>query len=297
MNVNVRKITAFVLITFAINWAIVFAAVILGVSWNTPMATAVGVVYMFVPLVSAYIVQKGFYKEPARAAFGINFRLNRWWLFAWLLPLGFAGGTFLVSLLFPGIEFSPDMAGFFERLRQFVPADKVAEMRKMVSSPLSVLIITVFQGLVAGATINAVAGFGEEVGWRGLLMRELAPLGFFKSSLMIGFLWGIWHVPLVIQGHNYPQHPQFGAVMMVGWCILLAPIFNFIRLKSGSVIAASILHGTLNATYGIPIMFIRGGNDLLVGITGLAGFIVLAVVNLLIFIFGNPEKLILKYFN
>jgi hypothetical protein len=41
------------------------------------------------------------------------------------------------------------------------------------------------QGLIAGATINAVAGFGEELGWRGFLYRELSFLGFWKSSLWL----------------------------------------------------------------------------------------------------------------
>jgi hypothetical protein len=46
------------------------------------------------------------------------------------------------------------------------------------------------------------------------------------------------------------------------------------------VIAAAIMHGTLNGTAGIPIMMIRGGSDLIVGITGFAGFVVLLVANL-----------------
>jgi len=47
------------------------------------------------------------------------------------------------------------------------------------------------------------------------------------------------------------------------------------------------MHGTLNATAGIAIMVIDGGNDLTVGITGLAGFISLIVVLFLLFIYDN----------
>jgi uncharacterized protein len=36
------------------------------------------------------------------------------------------------------------------------------------------------------------------------------------------------------------------------------------------VIAAAIMHGTLNGTVGISIMTLEGGNELLVGSTGLA---------------------------
>ncbi|MCD6473172.1 hypothetical protein J7K55_08745 [Candidatus Aerophobetes bacterium] len=53
--------------------------------------------------------------------------------------------------------------------------------------------------------------------------------------------------------------------MMVVFCLLLAPIFSYVRLKAKSVIAAAIIHGSLNATSGIAIMVIKEGNDLLVG--------------------------------
>lgn len=59
------------------------------------------------------------------------------------------------------------------------------------------------------------------------------------------------------------------------------------RLKAKSVIAAAIIHGSLNATYGLSIMVIKGGNDLTVGVTGLAGFIVLAFVNIGLFVYDR----------
>ena len=116
-------------------------------------------------------------------------------------------------------------------------------------------------------------------------------MGFWKSSALIGIIWGVWHAPIILQGHNYPQHPVAGVFMMVAWCVLLAPIFSYARLKAKSVIAAAIIHGSLNATAGLAIMVVKGGNDLLVGVTGAAGFIVLAIINLFIFIF---ERFIAK---
>ena len=46
------------------------------------------------------------------------------------------------------------------------------------------------------------------------LQRELAELGLWKSSWVIGVIWGFWHAPLILQGHNYPQHPWAGVFMM-----------------------------------------------------------------------------------
>ena len=141
-----------------------------------------------------------------------------------------------------------------------------------------------------GITINAVAAFGEELGWRGLLQREFGFMGFWKSSAIIGLVWGIWHGPIILQGHNYPEHPHAGVLMMILFCLLLSPLFSYVRLKAQSVIAAAVIHGSLNATVGLAIIVVKGGNDLTVGVTGLAGFIVLTLVNLGIFIFARKRS-------
>ncbi|MEN4007466.1 MAG: hypothetical protein PQ964_08955 [Methanobacteriaceae archaeon] len=57
------------------------------------------------------------------------------------------------------------------------------------------------------------------------------------------------------------------------------------RIKTESVISAAIMHGSLNGTAGLAIIMLEGGNDLIIGITGIAGFIVLLIVNLFIFPF------------
>ena len=137
--------------------------------------------------------------------------------------------------------------------------------------------------LLAGPTINAFFAFGEELGWRGFLQKELSPLGFWKSSFLIGLIWGIWHFPLILQGHNYPQHPILGLGMMLISTILISPLFGYIRIKTNSVIAVSILHGTFNSAAGISLAFVKRGSNLTVGIQGLSGFIIFFIVNILLF--------------
>ncbi|MFW6136657.1 MAG: CPBP family intramembrane glutamic endopeptidase, partial [Candidatus Aminicenantaceae bacterium] len=79
------------------------------------------------------------------------------------------------------------------------------------------------QGLAAGVTANAVAAFGEELGWRGFLQKEFSGFGFRKASFLIGVIWGIWHASLILLGHNYPHTPIAGVFMMVVWCVLFGP--------------------------------------------------------------------------
>ena len=285
-----RKVLVFVFLTFAASWLIAAVYYALGGRLYNPISAVVLLVYMFMPMTMAIVVQRAIYKQPLRKPLRISFRPNRWFLVAWLLPPIAALATVGVSLLVPGVQYSPDMAGMFERFAASLTPEQLAEMERQVAAmPIHPVWLSLVQGLIFGITINAVAAFGEELGWRGLLQRELSHLGFWKSSALIGVIWGVWHAPVIIQGWNYPQHPVPGVFMMIFWTLLLAPIFGYVTLKSRSVLAAAIIHGTLNATASIPLLVIVGGNDLTVGITGLAGFVVLAIINLAIFVFERSR--------
>ncbi|HHV79897.1 MAG TPA: CPBP family intramembrane metalloprotease [Firmicutes bacterium] len=285
-----KKIVSFVILTYAVSWGMAAVFFVFGGRWTSLSGTLVAVAYMFVPMTVAIIVQKGIYKEPVKGPLGISFKLNRWFLVAWVLPPIIAFGTFGVSLLLPGVSYSPGMEGMFERFRATLKPEQLEVMRQQIAaSPVHPIWIALVQGLIAGITINAVAAFGEELGWRGFLQRELSlmGLGFWRSSALIGIIWGIWHAPLILQGHNYPQHPVAGVFMMTIGTLLMTPILSYVRLRAKSVIAAAVFHGSFNATYGLAIMNVKGGNDLLTGTLGLAGFISLAAVNLALLLYDR----------
>jgi uncharacterized protein len=269
----------FIVLTFLGNWSFALLFWWLGGRWGTPAGTAFGAAYMFVPMGVVILLQRGIWHEPIAGPLGISFRLNRWFLVAWLLPPAIAIATLGLSLVVPGVEYSPHMEGLFERFAPMLDPGQLQRLREQTpATPGRIFCLVLAGGLIAGISINAVAGFGEELGWRGFLQKELAFLGFWRSSLLIGVVWGLWHAPLILQGHNYPQHRLAGVFMMTLLCMLLAPIFAWVRMKARSVIAASVIHGTFNATSGLAVLFVRGGSDLTTGVTGLPGFLVLALV-------------------
>ncbi len=168
----------------------------------------------------------------------------------------------------------------FSRYAEQLNPEQMHLLRKHISSlGMHPYLLSFFQGLVGAATINAIVAFGGELGWRGFLYKAFKPLGFWMSSLVIGLVWGIWHVPIVMLGHNYPQHPGMGIWMMFAWCLLASPLFQYIRMKSGSVVATALLQGAFTGASGLTMMLLKGGNDLSIGFTGAAGLIVLLGVN------------------
>jgi len=284
-------------LTFALSWGVAGLFALLGGQWGSPASVAVGVVFMFGPAVATLLVRRSSHFEGPfwrglRRDEAIFLRPNRWFAMAWLLPVLLAVMTLGASLLIPGVSFSPGMEGLFARVADQLTPDQLAEMHAQLETlPMHPFWLGVLSALMAGPTVNAIAAFGEELGWRGFLQRELAPLGFWRASLLVGVLWGLWHAPLIIQGHNYAEHPWLGVPMMVLFCVLWAPILGWLRMRSGSVVAAAIAHGAINAAAGLPLLVIAGGNDLSVGLTGVAGMAVAAAVCAVLWVTGAGRGL------
>lgn len=239
---------------------------------------------MLIPLLAVIFTQLIF-KEKVFSGCGLSLRFNRWWWIGWLLMPLMALATLGVSLLMPG-----------EALATESEVVKQASAQMGGAGLWGFVALSTLSGLLAGATINAVFAFGEEVAWRGFLYKEFKGKKFLVASLIIGVIWGFWHFPLILNGHNYPQHPVLGVFLMVLLCILLTPILMYFRKKSGTVIVPAVMHGTFNAVIGISNILVEPANDLLVGGPGLAGFIVLLLTNLCLMLydrFGSKENIYL----
>lgn len=294
---KINKTTLFLILTFVISYSVAGVYKLLGGSGpGTAGFTILGACYMFIPAISVLIVTKLIHKEKIMSDLMISFKINKWFFAAWLLMPVIIFSTLGINLIFPNVVFNPEMSGFLSRFNQVLPPEQLEQMNQAVNSlPVNLIWIILIQGLIAGVTVNALAAFGEELAWRGFLLKAFKELKFYKASVLIGFIWGIWHAPLILMGHNYPQHPVIGVFMMILLSIIITPFLLYITIKSRSVIAASIMHGTMNATAGISIMAIDGGNDLTSGIAGLAGIITLIIFLTLLFLFDrfiSKEKIL-----
>lgn len=244
---------------------------------NKLLYTVIESIYMLFPMIVAGALQL-IRKEPFKSTGLLGFKINRTWLVALLLPVIAVAISIFISALMPGVRLH---YGSGQIVSQFGMDEAAAAAldAQLSSMPPAVLIgVELVSGLFAGCTINALYAFGEEYGWRNYLVSALEGTGFWKKALLIGFIWGIWHMPLILLGHNYPQHPVLGVGLMCIECILLGTIELYLVLKSGSVFPAAIFHGTINALAGLVLMLVEGGNDLTIGLTGIAGFVTLILI-------------------
>lgn len=232
------------------------------------------VLYMWVPALVTIVLVKRVYRRSLREI-GVEIRLSWAWLGAWIYPLSIAALTLGVCLLFGWGELDTDFSAFIDDLAETLPPEQIEIARESFGQfdLASMLLMMTAQAVAMGATINALAAFGEELGWRGLLHTALRPMGFWKANLLIGLIWGLWHAPIIATGYNFPDYPLAGTVVMTLGTMALSPLIGFVRERSGSVIAASIFHGVLNASAGLPIVLIAGAPNILRSPLGLAGII------------------------
>ena len=103
-------------------------------------------------------------------------------------------------------------------------------------------------GFLPGLLGSTLTAAGEEIGWRGFAFPVLERgFGTSKAVFINGFIWALWHVPLIIGGvYQSSVHPAYGIVSFMVMVMLIAVIFCWSRSVSGSVIPAILLHASHN---------------------------------------------------
>jgi len=115
--------------------------------------------------------------------------------------------------------------------------------------------------IVAFGSVLIIGGpLGEEFGWRGYLLPAMtARLGWRRSSLVIGTLWGLWHVPLFyIAGTGQSQMPM---PLFLASTFALSIVFARLGVNTAfSVLPALLLHWSINAWSLVIPMIPNGGS-------------------------------------
>lgn len=286
---DLKRVLIYVAITFALTWLyclLVVYPIAGGEALNgipsiaTQLAVAAA---MFCPaigvLLTRLVTKEGFKNTWLRPHIKGNIKT---YLLAWFGPavLTFAGMG-IYFLLFPG---NLDLSFSY-----FIAALE-ASGAPMETLPISIgmlMLIQCVQAVFLAPVLNFVTCFGEEWGWRGYLLPKISKhFSTLPTLLITGIIWGLWHAPMTIIGHNYGLgywgFPFTGIAMMCVFCIVLGIFLSYITLKTGSCIPAVLAHGAVNGIAAIGMYFtFDGGNPFVgpapTGIIGLIPFILVAI--------------------
>jgi membrane protease YdiL (CAAX protease family) len=142
-------------------------------------------------------------------------------------------------------------------------------------------LVLLFVGVtVIGTPLSGLAAvFGEEYGWRGHLRGALDPLGKVRSALLVGLVWGVWHVPVILRGaHTYPP-TWLGVLLGMVFFVLWGLVQSYAVLKTGGIWVPAFMHGVVNSVYAFTLNYVARPRDTVLsfglGVYGLACLAVL----------------------
>ena len=231
-----RPLLAFFVLAYLVSWVIWGALAATATSIATPLGGVLNVVATAGPTIAAILVALALGSGALRrllTGFSLRLASPRWILIALLLPLLLIAAAIGLSVA--------GMGG---------------------ATPL----VTTAALLAIGAEWLRVVFLGgpleEEVGWRGFALPRLqARMSAWNAALLLGLLWGLWHLPLYLvpgtgQFDSVSGDPATGAPLIaafvfwtVGLSVLFAWLFNSSR---GSLIVVILFHASVNTGSFIP---------------------------------------------
>jgi membrane protease YdiL (CAAX protease family) len=224
------EFSTYVFLTYVISWTFWLIGLLIP---NTTIASIAFYLGSFGPVLAAIGMLRRRGANPLAWFQGLfRWRIpQHWYFFVLSFPAFLASVAMLVYTL---VGYSIDPTLLPHRLAAYVPL------------------------LMMTATIG---GGNEEPGWRGfglpILQEKFSP---FKSTLILGIVWAVWHLPLLGADPAFQTGEVQGIQMTIKVALLLLSItchafwYTWIINRTGSVLLCVLLHAGYNTTNHLLIL-------------------------------------------
>lgn len=288
-----RGIAIFLLLTFALEWAL------LAIAWTTVGSTPIVSLILFLIILWTPALAAFFARINAAPNDDSGIRI-------WPIPVGavfrVAIAVFLVFVCIHALLtvfgiVSPEWRlGTLMNQVQDVLTSLGMEMDPATARAGGAMLLVampVFSVLVGGSLYAALA-LGSELGWRAFLLPRLLPLGRVKAEALVGLLWGLWLLPVL-----YRDYVPAESVVEQPWFIprfLLVTVFLGIALgeitrRTGLVTLAAVALGVFAAQLqGLWPYLFSGQQPPWSGPFGVVAVVVWGIASLLPGIFSRASS-------
>lgn len=225
------KAVTFVIVTFLLSAPLYYLILKAG------LAHAYSSWLMWAPGLAALMTQL----IHERSLGGLGWAIARPGFFAsaYLLPLAYV--TVVYGFVWTTGLGSFDPTGFLAAMGGVLPFK--------LDSPAAQTAAGIGFVMTYGVLTTCWATLGEELGWRGLLVPELArSRSFAATALLSGGIWAVWHFPVLwfADYHNPGAPSWYGLLCFTVLVLGISFPFAWFRLKSGSVWVPVLLHAAHN---------------------------------------------------
>jgi uncharacterized protein len=247
------SLLAFFLLTFAVMWTLWFTVVAASISASIPPGVLLILLGAYSPSIVALALT-----ARAEGAAGVRALLGRvvrwdvpakWYVFA----ASYVAAIKLVAALIHRVAI-----GAWPRFG--------AEPLYLI--PLAIAFSTPFQA-------------GEEIGWRGYALPRMAErFGLAHSSVLLGVIWGFWHLPqfFIPDADTYGQSFFVYVLQVTALSVAMAWLYAH---TDGSLLPLMVMHAAVNNTKDIVPSAVPGGTstfDLSASSTTVVGWLTVALL-------------------
>ena len=261
-----HPLLSFFVLTYALSWILESPLVLVGDAVTDTQGFVLIILASNVPsllaiTLTAIIYGRGALRKLLRRL--LSWRVEpRWYLVVLLGPVALTGGMVTLNTFVGGSALRFDVS-------LLIPA-----------------VITLAFSIFPGSAL------GEEIGWRGYALSRLqAGRSALSASLIIGALWGVWHLPLWLTGEPGRTPTLYAGFVLstIGLSVILTWVHNS---TGGSLLMVVVLHATAN----LPVSLLR---DLLgeraATLPLLLYFGLMVVAAIVVVLVAGPEHLSRKH--
>jgi len=273
MENDKRALKFYLIATFSISALIEVVWIYFG---EAATQAGISTLLMFIPLIIAILVSRKFYKK--QNALGFNRCNFIYVIFSILIPMIYLVLSYGLFWLFSKGSYVGNLS-------------KLTEYAKIYSGKEIPDNIAIIISLVVTFPMCFITALGEEVGWRGLMYPVMQRIwGWKKAIILSGFIWMVWHLPLVIAGLYLPDTViAFRIPAFIVEVLAINVIITWIRMKSYSVWSAILFHAIHNYFDQIILQTLtkNPNSSYFVGETGIITIIFTVLIAIIILVFDK----------
>jgi membrane protease YdiL (CAAX protease family) len=236
-----NTITLYVVLAIALSWSVQIPAIML-FGLDSAVINNIFIFIMWSPSLLAFV----FIIRNPTVRSQVLWRLGK----LVYLPLGIVVQT-AIGFTVVGILIAAGLAtsGYFTfQTTEVVVSGEAWLLGEGVQSWM-LFLINIGITAIAFSMLGLLAATGEEFAWRGFLQGQLIrQFGILPGIMLLAVIWWAWHLPALLMGYNFPEHPYIGAFVLFPLLMVGASLFfGWLTIKSGSFWPAALAHGTVNS--------------------------------------------------
>jgi len=177
----------------------------------------------------------------------VGWGLRRWWyiLPALIVPILF---ILVIGWLLTSLNWATLSEEHFLFRDGMVEIQKIPLVLGNHAQGIAFFALNFFLSLSVQSLLGSLVTIGEEFGWRGYLQEKLLrKYGLNGGLILLGVIWGYWHLPIGLMGWNFPNQPVLGAFILTPLSTIFLGIFlGWLYLRSRSIWIPTLAHASWN---------------------------------------------------